>query len=72
MDIVTVNQFPTDLPWLEICIFFGSIIVVITIFNNVVLSPDIERPILFKVPVPEQCNPDWKGEVLECPSIKVI
>lgn len=25
----------------------------------------------FTVPVPEQCNKEWKGEVLESPSIRV-
>lgn len=72
MDIITANQLPTDLPWLEICIFFGSVIFVVTFFNYVVLSPDEERPVSFKIPIPEQCSPNWKGEVLEEPSIKVL
>ena len=71
MDIIHTNQLPSDLPWLEICIFFGSIILVVTVFNHVVLSPDEERPALFKVRIPEQCNPDWKGDVLAELSIKV-
>ena len=71
MDIITANQFPTDLPWLEICIFFGSIVLVVSVFNHVVLNPDAERPIHFQIPVPEQCNPQWRGKVLEEPSIKV-
>ena len=71
MDVITTNQFPIGLPWLEICIFFGSTILLITVFNYIVLSPDEERPALFKVPIPEQCSLDWKGEVLEEPSIKV-
>ncbi len=71
MDVTTVDQFPKDLPWLEICIFFGSVILVISVFNRVVLSPDEECPITFRVPVPEQCDPKWKGEVLEETSIKV-
>lgn len=71
MDITTANQFPTDLPWLEIFIFFGSLIFVLTLFNQLVLSPDTEQPIPFKIPIPEQCSPTWKGEVLQEPSIKV-
>ena len=71
MDVITADQFPTDLPWLEICIFFGSIVLVISVFNHVVLSPDEERPIPFRVPIPKQCSPEWKGELLEEPSIKV-
>lgn len=35
------------------------------------LAPDFEKPALYRVPVPEQCAPGWKGEVLENPSIKV-
>ena len=71
MDIITTNSFPIDLPFLEICIFFGSIVLLITFFNHIVLSPDEERPVVFKVQIPKQCNPDWKGEVLEAPNIKV-
>ena len=71
MDVPSFTQPPPDLPWLEICIFFGSVIFLVTFFNNIVLSEDKERPVSFKVPIPEQCNPDWKGDLLEDPNIKV-
>lgn len=37
-----------------------------TFFNN-----DDERPVSFTIPLPEQCKPGWKGEVLDDPKIKV-
>ena len=32
---------------------------------------DGEQPVHFIVPIPEQSKPDWQGEILENPSIKV-
>lgn len=34
------------------------------------LTNDDERPVRFTIPLPEQCKPGWKGEVLDDPKIK--
>lgn len=34
------------------------------------LNNDDERPVNFTIPLPEQCKPGWKGEVLDGPKIK--
>ena len=67
----TLNDPPAQLPWLEISIFVLSVVFVFATFKIVVLVDDDERPVRFKVPVPEQCSPKWTGEVLEEPTIKV-
>lgn len=66
-----VNDFPNEVPWLESFIFIISIGFVFIVFNHTVLNDSAEQPASFTVPVPEQCNPCWEGEVLEKPSIKV-
>ena len=71
MDIITNDQFPTDLPWVEICTFFGSLILVISVFNSVVLSPDEERPVSLPRSNPRAMQVKWKGKVLDEPCIKV-
>ena len=70
MDIF--NQLPEDVPWLEILIFIISITLVWTVFYYVVLNDSNEQPVSFDVPIPEQCAAQWKGEVLDQPSIKVF
>lgn len=35
------------------------------------LKPDPEAAIDYHVPAPEQCHPEWKGEILQNPSLKV-
>lgn len=35
------------------------------------LKPDPEAAVDYEIPLPEQCRADWKGEVLENPSLKV-
>ena len=67
----TTNDPSAQLPWLEISIFVLSVVVVFTVFNHIVLYDDEERPVNFKVPVPEQCSSEWEGELLEKPTIKV-
>ena len=67
----TLDHPPAQLPWLEIAIFVSSVVFVLAVFKHVVLDDDEEGPINFKVPVPEQCSPEWKGEVLQEPTIKV-
>lgn len=34
-------------------------------------KPDPEAAVDFEVPLPPQCQPGWKGQVLEKPSLKV-
>ena len=66
------NQLPEDVPWLEISIFILSIGLVLIVFNYIILNDSNEQPVTFDVPIPEQCAPQWKGEVLDRPSIKVF
>lgn len=40
-----------------------------TFLNNI---NDDERPVSFTIPLPEQCKPGWKGEVLDDPKIKAL
>jgi len=35
------------------------------------LRPDPEAPVPYTVPPPPECHPDWKGEILDSPSLKV-
>lgn len=67
-----LNHYPAEVPWLEILIFTFSIGLVLIAFNYTVLNDSAEQPVNFIVPLPEQCKPGWKGEVLEDPSIKVF
>ena len=67
----TLDDRPAQLPWLEISIFVLSVLFVIAVFNYIVLDDDEERPVNLKVPVPEQCSSEWKGELLEKPTTKV-
>ena len=66
-----MDDSPAHLPWLEISIFLLSVVFVLVAFKIIVLDIDEERFLHFKVPVPEQCSPEWKGEVLEQPTVKV-
>lgn len=67
----TLNDPLAQLPWLEILIFVLSVVLVFTAFKIIVLDNDEERPVDFTVPVPKQCSPEWKGEILDEPTIKV-
>lgn len=51
-----------------VTIAFTSVAVAVAVY---LLKPDPEAAIDYEVPLPEQCEPEWKGEVLENPSIKV-
>lgn len=55
-----------------IIILIGGAIVtlLITIYFTRLLNNDDERPVSFTIPLPEQCKPGWKGEVLDDPKIK--
>ena len=58
-------------PWLEISVLLLSTVFLFAVFKVIVLDDDEERIVHFKVPIPEQCSPEWKGEVLEEPTVKV-
>ena len=45
---------------------------VFSVFKVVVLSDDGEAFVKFKVPIPEQCAPEWKGEIMAEPNVKVL
>ncbi len=66
-----VNHLPTQLPWLEVLIFVLSVVFLYTALRIIVFDDDRENFVTFQVPVPEQCSPEWKGEVLKEPTIKV-
>ncbi len=68
----TLDHPQAQLPWLEIFIFLSSVVFVFAVFKYVVLDDDEEGPVNFKVLVPEQCSPEWKSEVLQEPTIKVL
>ena len=71
-DIGVVDRaLEAQLPWLEISVFLLSIIFLFAAFKVVVHDDDGEESPHFKVPVPEQCSPEWKGEILEKPTVKV-
>ena len=61
-----------DVPVSALVTFVGSIAFVIFVFKIAVLSDNGERAVNFRVPPPEQCHPDWKGEILRQPSLKVF
>lgn len=67
----TLNDPSAQLPWVEISLFVLSVVLIFIAFNYIVLDDDGERPVSFKVPVPEPCSSKWKGELLEKPTIKV-
>ena len=69
MDIL--NGPPTRLPLFDVLIVVLSIVFVFATFKYIVLDDDEETPVKFKVPVPEQCSPEWKGELLKEPAVKV-
>lgn len=50
-----------QLPWLEISVSLLSTVFLFAVFKVVVLDDDDEKIVHFKVPVPEQCSPEWKG-----------
>lgn len=71
LSIPAMDNPPVQLPWLEISIFLLSIVIIFAALKIIVLNDDEERLVHFQVPVPEQCSPDWKGEILEDPTVKV-
>lgn len=59
-------------PWVEILILTTSIAVVLVVFNYTVVNDSTKQPVTFSAPVPKQCDPQWTGEVLEQPNIRVV
>lgn len=60
-----------DIPWPDIAKAFVTIVVLSSILIRTLFKGEDEQPIPFNVPVPEQCKPDWKGEYLDKPDLKV-
>lgn len=54
---------------LIILICGATLTLLVTIYFTF-LNNDDERPVSFTIPLPEQCKPGWKGEVLDDPKIK--
>ena len=65
-------HLPATVSWVEVLVFAVSIGFVIAVFKYTVLSDSSEQPAPFKLPTPEQCRSDWKGEVLDKPSLTVL
>ncbi|KAL9102863.1 MAG: hypothetical protein Q9163_002044 [Psora crenata] len=59
-----------ELPTSAASAFLVSVVLVLIAFKWTVLDNDGERPVKFSVPIPEQCSPSWKAEILQEPSIK--
>lgn len=56
---------------LEVIILICGVILTLLITTYLtLLKNDEERPVSFTIPLPEQCKPGWKGEVLDGPKIK--
>ncbi|KAF2190439.1 aldehyde dehydrogenase [Zopfia rhizophila CBS 207.26] len=50
---------------------FGGIGVLTLVFFYYVFRKDVETAVSYHVTPPEQAQPDWKGEILESPSLKI-
>lgn len=61
----------TDLPWPEIAITIVGLLITFILLRSTVLAEDVEAPVDYAVPLPEQCKPGWSGRILDNPSIKV-
>ena len=67
-----MDHSPARLPWLGISIILLPIIFLFAVFKVIVLHHhDEEKAVHFRIPIPEQCSSDWKGELLEKPTVKV-
>ena len=70
----TLQQIFTPLaglPAAAISTFLISVVTVLVVFKWIVLRDAGEEPVKYSVPIPEQCNPAWRGETLREPNIKV-
>ena len=72
LPIAAMDNSPARLPWFEISVILLPIVFLFAVFKVRVLHhDDEENPVHFRVPIPEQCSSDWKGELLERPTVKV-
>ena len=67
----TPTNPPAQWPWLEISTFVFTVVFVFVAFRTKVFGDGEEESVTFQIPIPEQCSAEWKGEVLEEPTIKV-
>ena len=71
LDRPYADLFPSKtVPWLALISTVIVVTVIYTILTYTALIDEDELPVNFTVPIPEQCLADWKGDVLEDPSIK--
>ena len=66
-----LNDLLSRLPRLEISFFVLSVVFLFTTYKIIVRDVDRESFVTIQVPTPEQCFPEWKGEVLREPTVKV-
>ena len=70
-----MDTFETgDQAWqtpLAISIICASTLLTLVWFYGSLSASHHEAPVAYSVPVPEQCKPGWKGDILEEPRIKV-
>lgn len=62
-DWVSDNQGTVALTW--VAVVFATAVLWFT------TKGDSEAAVNFEVPLPKQCEPDWQGEVLQEPGLKV-
>ena len=63
---------PTGLPWPEIIIALAAGAIIYIFYRYTVVGDGEDAVPDLNVPVPEQCEPGWQGELLDEPSIKVV
>ena len=66
-----LNDLLSRLALLEISIFGLSVVFLFAAYKIIVRDDDRESIVTLQVPTPEQCFPEWKGEVLREPTVKV-
>lgn len=82
MSISIMDFFKFQVPFLQsiygespkpegLILIYGAILTLLITLYFTFLNNDDERPVSFCIPLPEQCKPGWKGEVLDDPKIKV-
>ena len=58
-----------SVPWLQVLITVISSVAILGFLY--IASLENEVPVRFTIPIPDQCDAEWRGEVLEKPDIKV-
>lgn len=59
---------PIEVSWYQ---FLPLIPLAIAAYHFFSRGQEDERAVVYAVKIPEPCQPDWKGEILDEPSIKV-